>query len=155
MNDDIDRIMAVMAAAFDPEYGEAWNRGQVENALIFGNCHVILVAAHGSEPSGDEVAAGFILSRTTLDEEELLLFAVVPQFRQRGLGGKMLQRLFENCRARGVTDIHLEMRRGNSAENLYRSYGFAPVGQRPNYYRTTSGLSIDAITFRLSLGLCD
>jgi ribosomal-protein-alanine N-acetyltransferase len=151
MIDDVDRIMAVMAAAFDPEYGEAWNRGQVENALIFGNCHVILIGPHGSEPSGDDAAAGFILSRTTLDEEELLLFAVSPEFRQRGLGGKMLQRLFKDCRARGVTDIHLEMRRGNSAENLYRSCGFAPVGQRPNYYRTSSGLSIDAITFRLSL----
>lgn len=151
MIDDVDRIMAVMAAAFDPEYGEAWNRGQIESALIFGNCHVILIDPNGSEPNGDESAAGFILSRTTLDEEELLLFAVAPEFRSRGLGRKMLQRLFENCRARGVTDIHLEMRHGNLAENLYRSCGFAPVGQRPNYYRTSSGLSIDAITFRLSL----
>lgn len=151
MIDDVDRIMAVMAAAFDPEYGEAWTRGQIENALIFGNCHVILTDPNGLQPSGAEAAAGFILSRTALDEEELLLFAVAPEYRRRGLGGKMLQRLFESCRSRGVAVIHLEMRRGNSAENLYRSRGFEPVGQRPNYYRTSSGLSIDAITFRLSL----
>lgn len=151
MIDDIDRIMAVMTVAFDPEYGEAWNRGQIESALIFGNCHVILVGANGLPPSNHEMAAGFILSRTTLDEEELLLFAVAPEFRERGLGGKMLERLFENCRTRGVTEIHLEMRRGNAAERLYRARGFAPVGQRPNYYRTSTGLSIDAITFRLSL----
>lgn len=153
MIDDVDRIMAIMAAAFDPEYGEAWNRGQIESALIFGNCHVILISPQGLLPTDDEAAAGFILSRTALDEEELLLFAVAPEFRGRGLGGKMLERLFKNCRGRGVTDIHLEMRRGNPAENLYRTYGFAPVGQRPNYYRTSSGLSIDAITFRLSLSL--
>jgi ribosomal-protein-alanine N-acetyltransferase len=151
MIDDVDRIMAVMAAAFDPEFGEAWNRGQIENALTFGNCHVILVGVDGLQPTGEEPAAGFILSRTTLDEEELLLFAVAPEFRRRGLGGTMLRRLFDDCRARGVTDIHLEMRHGNSADHLYRSYGFVPVGKRPNYYRTSSGLSIDAITFRLSL----
>ena len=151
MIDDVDRIMAVMAAAFDPEYREAWNRGQIESALAFSNCHVILISPQGLLPVDDEAAAGFILSRTSLDEEELLLFAVVPEFRGCGLGAKMLERLFQDCRTREVTDIHLEMRRGNPAENLYRTRGFAPVGQRPNYYRTSSGLSIDAITFRLSL----
>lgn len=151
MIDDVDRIMAVMAVAFDPEYREAWNRGQIESALIIGNCHVILIGQHGLPPVENEAAAGFILSRSSLDEEELLLFAVAPEFRGRGLGGKMLEWLFQNCRARGVTEIHLEMRRGNPAENLYRTRGFAPVGQRPNYYRTSSGLSIDAITFRHSL----
>ena len=151
MIDDVDRVMAVMAVAFDPEYGEAWNRGQIESALIIGNCHVILIDSQGLPPVDDEPAAGFILSRTSLDEEELLLFAVAPEFRGRGLGSKMLERLFQESRARGVTDIHLEMRRGNPAENLYRTCGFAPVGQRPNYYRTSSGLRIDAITFRLSL----
>ncbi len=151
MIDDVDRIMAVMAAAFDPEYGEAWNRNQVEGALLSGNCHVILLGSDGRQPIDAEPAAGFTLSRTTLDEEELLLFAVSPEFRRRGVGTKMLERLFHDARARGVVQIHLEMRRGNPAENLYRSHGFQPVGERPNYYRTTSGLRIDAITFRCSL----
>jgi ribosomal-protein-alanine N-acetyltransferase len=148
MMDDVDRIMAVMAEAFDPEYGEAWTRGQVESALLVGNCHAILIGAQGVRPVDDQPAAGFILSRTTLDEEELLLFAVSPQFRRQGLGVKLLEQLYHNCRKRGVTHIHLEMRRGNPAETLYRSHGFEPVGQRPNYYRTSSGLRIDAVSFR-------
>ncbi|MEO5586882.1 MAG: GNAT family N-acetyltransferase [Novosphingobium sp.] len=151
MIDDVDRIMAVMTAAFDPEYGEAWTRGQVESALLFGNCHPILIGPTGLPPDEGEAAAGFVLSRTSLDEEELLLFAVAPTFRGRGLGAKMLERLFLNCRERGVIDIHLEMRHGNPAEKLYRDHGFVPVGRRPNYYRTSSGLRIDAVTFRLSL----
>ena len=151
MIDDVDRIMAIMAAAFDPEYGEAWNRGQIESALIVGNCHVILVGPDGLLPADNEPAAGFTLSRTGFDEEELLLFAVAPEFRQMGLGTKMLELLFQNCVQRGVRHIHLEMRRGNPAERLYRHHGFAPVGERPNYYRTSSGLRIDAITFRYSL----
>lgn len=151
MIDDVDRIMAVMAAAFDPEYGEAWNRGQIESALTFGNCHVILTDPHGARPVDNGPAAGFVLSRTSLDEEELLLFAVAPEFRRNGLGRKMLDQLFADCRGRGVTVIHLEMRRGNAAERLYRTCGFEPVGQRPNYYRTSSGRTLDAITFRVSL----
>ncbi len=151
MIDDVDRIMLIMAAAFDPEYGEAWNRGQIESALLIGNCHVILVGTDGGPPAENEPAAGFTLSRTGADEEELLLFAVAPEFRRRGLGAKMLELLFQECRDRGVTHIHLEMRRGNPAECLYREHGFEPVGQRPNYYRTSSGARIDAITFRYSL----
>jgi ribosomal-protein-alanine N-acetyltransferase len=59
----------------------------------------------------------------------------------------MLTHLFQDAAARQVTDIHLEMRRGNPAERLYRAHGFIEVGQRPNYYRTLSGDRLDAITF--------
>lgn len=34
--DDIDRIMSVMDAAFPAEFGEAWNRRQVTDALVVG-----------------------------------------------------------------------------------------------------------------------
>jgi ribosomal-protein-alanine N-acetyltransferase len=151
MIDDVDRIMQVMGVAFDPEYGEAWTRGQVESALVVGNCHVILVGPHGHLPQESEPAAGFTLSRTGFDEEELLLFAVAPEFRGRGLGARMLRLLFQNARDRLVDHIHLEMRRGNPAESLYRSHGFESVGERPNYYRTSSGIRLDAITFRHGL----
>lgn len=151
MLDDVDRIMAVMAEAFDPEYGEAWNRNQVESALMMGNCHVILIGADGDAPAEGEPAAGFALSRAVAGEEELLLFAVSPKHRRSGLGAKMLTRLFHDAKARQITDIHLEMRRGNPAERLYGKHGFAMVGERPNYYRTLSGDRLDAITFRCRL----
>ena len=48
--DDIDRIMDVMMAAFDPAYGEAWNRRQVEDALALGNCRYGLVDSDGQQP---------------------------------------------------------------------------------------------------------
>ena len=46
--DDIDRLMAVMQAAFAPEYGEAWTRRQVEDALLMGNCFYGLIGEHGA-----------------------------------------------------------------------------------------------------------
>jgi ribosomal-protein-alanine N-acetyltransferase len=38
MTDHIDRLMAVMDAAFDPFFQEAWTRRQVEDALVTGMC---------------------------------------------------------------------------------------------------------------------
>lgn len=145
--DDLDRLMAVMAAAFDPAFGEAWTRRQVEDALLIGNCHYILIGADGAAPAPDAPAAGFSLSRTGFEEEELLLFGVDPQYRRRGLGRSMLAMLADGARSRGAKRLLLEMRRGNSAEVLYRQFGFTPIGLRPNYYRMPGGDRIDAITF--------
>jgi ribosomal-protein-alanine N-acetyltransferase len=145
--EDIDRIMAVMASAFDPAFGEAWTRRQVEDALLIGNCHYLLVAPGGGEPGTDGKTAGFCLSRAGFEEEELLLFAVAPPYRRGGLGWTMLERLAEQARGRGASRLLLEMRDGNPAESLYRRYGFEPIGRRPDYYRTPGGNRIDAVTF--------
>ena len=147
MTDDLDRIMAVMDTAFDPAFGEAWTRRQVSDALVMPNTHYLLAAADGRAPRGDEPAAGFTLSRGAADEEELLLIAVDPEHRGRGIGGALLERLAADARARGVTRLFLEMREGNTAESLYRRHGFASVGRRRHYYRRGSASPIDAITF--------
>ena len=145
--DDLDRIMAIMAAAFDPEFGEAWTRRQVEDSLVLSRCHYLLADEFGESPAEGSEVAGFSLSRTGFEEEELLLFAVSPAFRRRGIGARLLERFAAAARQRGARRLLLEMRRGNSAEILYRNHGFMPIGLRPNYYRTQSGSRIDAITF--------
>lgn len=147
MIDDVDRIMAVMEAAFDPAYGEAWNRRQVEDALVVGNCHYLLAWPGGFSSDADAPPAGFCLSRHGFEEEELLLFAVAPEFRGQGVGRAMLERFAAEAQARGARRLLLEMRRGNPAERLYIRFGFVPIGQRPNYYRAADGSRIDAITF--------
>src|ERR1700712_2401854 len=97
--DDVDRIMAVMATAFDPNYNEAWTRAQVSGALLVGNCHYQLITTRGTTP----------------DEAELLLFAVDPAQRRQGLGAQLLVRVKDHARTRGITRLLLEMRQGNSA----------------------------------------
>lgn len=153
--DDLDRLMAVMQGAFDPEFGEAWTRRQVEDSLLLGRTHYILVAEDGTviAPGGGAPcnAAGFVLSRTGVDEEELLLFAVLPEYRRRGIGSQLLALFAFAARQRGATRLLLEMRRGNPAEELYLRHGFAPIGTRKNYYRTRSGSRVDAITFSILL----
>lgn len=149
--DTIDRLMAVMAAAFDPAFGEAWNRRQVEDALLLGHSHYALLDAHGVAPAGNEPAAAFFLSRHGFEEEELLLLAVDPAHRRKGLASRLLDRLCSDAKARGAARLLLEMRADNSAEALYRAHDFMPIGRRAQYYRTPSGERLDAVTFARSL----
>ena len=139
--DDLDRIMQIMHAAFEPTYGEAWNRRQVSDALVTGNCHYALLEEAGQP-------CGFTLSRHLLDEEELLLIAVHPHARRRGVALRLLENLFEAARHRGAERLFLEMRKNNPAVHLYEVAGFVPVGHRPDYYRDGHGGRIDAITFQ-------
>lgn len=145
--EDLDRIMAIMRVAFDPDYGEAWNRRQVSDALVLPGTHYLLAGAGGGEASGGEPAVGFALSRGVLDEEELLLLAVRPDHRGRGIGAALLQRFIDSAEGRGKTRLFLEMRDGNPAESLYRRAGFEPIGRRRNYYRRAAKGPLDAITY--------
>jgi len=151
----IDRIMVVMEAAFEPAYGEAWNRRQVSDALTLANTHALVVDADGAliGDNAREAAepAGFVLTRHVLDEEELLLIAVAPQARLRGVGAALIEQLFAVARTRGTERIFLEMRRGNPAIHLYNKFGFEPIGERRNYYRMADGERADAITFARSI----
>jgi ribosomal-protein-alanine N-acetyltransferase len=150
--DDIDRIMEVMAAAFDPEFGEAWSRRQIEDALLSGLCHYKLSDAAGTCPLRDGAAAGFYLSRLVADEEELLLIAVSPQYRRCGIASILLRTFTVDAQLRGSKRLLLEMRKGNPAESLYRKFGFRVIGERPNYYRIGSGSPRDAVTFACEIG---
>lgn len=151
LHDDLSRLMAVMAAAFEPKWGEAWTRRQVEDSLLAGFCRYFLVSPQGKPLGEGDEAAGFTLSRTIAGETELLLLAVDPRFRRRGLGKVLVETLARQSREQGSARLFLEMRRGNPAEHLYRGLGFEPVGERPNYYRTSDGERIDAVTFALNL----
>lgn len=147
----VDRIMTVMLSAFPPDFGEAWSRRQVEDALLLGHTHYLLADDRGENPARHSPCAGFSLSRHGYEEEELLLFAVSPEYRGRGVGTRLLDRFAECAKARGAKRLLLEMRRGNTAESVYRRMGFEPIGVRPNYYRAPLGARVDAITFALDL----
>lgn len=151
MKDMIDHVMEVMEEAFDPAYGEAWNRRQVTDALLMGNCNCMLLDSERNPLGAEAMAAGFILSRQAADEEEILLIAVRPHFRRHGIATCLLEGLVTEARQRDVTRLFLEMREGNPAEALYRSFGFVPVGRRPNYYNRGSVTGLAAITYALSI----
>lgn len=142
---DIDAVDRVMAAAFDPRFGEAWSRSQTLGVLAMPGIRLTLAVV-------DDSPAGFALVRAILDEAELLLIAVDPARRRTGLGGALLRAVEADCTAGGVRKLHLEVRAGNAAVRLYTAQGFAKVGERRGYYRGSAGQSFDAHTYARQLG---
>jgi len=143
---DLEAVMNVMARAFDPAFGEAWNRGQCLGIMALPD--VVLCVAVTDE---DGLIVGFALSRMLLDDAELLLLAVDPAQRQRGIGAGLIEQAVAWARARGATRLLLEMRDGNAAGALYETCGFGRIGRRPNYYRGGDGTQFDALTLALPL----
>lgn len=148
---DVDQIMAVMGAAFDPHWREAWTRQQVENSLAMPHTYAILIDSDGQHLEDGKNAAGFVLVRRAPGEEELLLIGVRPELRGRGLGRALIAKFVDAARVAGAERLFLEMRANNPAESVYRSCGFEPIGRRAQYYRTLEGQPLDAITFALEL----
>lgn len=147
-DESLDTVMAVMECSFDPHWREAWTRSQIRDSLEMPSTFLLLGDSEG-QALAEGPATGFVLSRQALDEEELLLIAVRPEARGRGVGARLLESYFAAARRRGVRRIFLEMRANNPAHSLYSRCGFAPIGTRPRYYLAADGQAIDAITFGL------
>ena len=142
---DLGTVTAISLAAFDPRFGEAWSAAQLQGTLNEPRSWLRLAR------DGD-AAVGFGLCRLIVDEAELLLIAVAPAARGRGIGAALLAATIDDARARGVTEMFLEMRDGNAAAAaLYRSLGFAEVGRRRDYYRGSEQRRFDAVTMRRPL----
>ncbi len=78
---------------------------------------------------------GYSVVRILADEGEIQRIAVLPPYRRRGIGRKLMDAMIKFARSRGVCAIALEVRESNiSARNLYISYGFKPEAIRRGYY---------------------
>lgn len=136
---------ALAERAFDAHFREAWTEAQMAGLLAFPGAWLEL----GSHTDG---LVAFALCRQILDEVELLLCAVSPVARRRGLGLQLVRQAMERARARQARRLFLEVRATNlPALGLYRGAGFLEAGRRSGYYRTVTGDSIDAITLSCSL----
>ena len=74
----------------------------------------------------------------TLDDGHITTIAVDPAWHRHKVGTRLLLALAREALRRGATSLTLEVRLGNkAAQNLYRRFGFRPVGVRKNYYAET------------------
>ncbi len=141
--DDAAAIARVMADAFDPRFGEAWNPGQC--LALFGLQYYAMSGAWTGSGVG-RVLAGFAFARDVADESELLLLAVSPAARRGGIGRALVLDWLAGSAARGVRRHLLEVREDNPAIALYSALGFTAVGIRPDYYRGSDGSRRPAMT---------
>jgi ribosomal-protein-alanine N-acetyltransferase len=83
------------------------------------------------------------------NEIHLMNVAVDPEMRQRGLGRRLMEKLFQSGVEEGVQKIWLEVRPSNEAARvLYSGMGFIEVGRRRGYYTDTGE---DAIIMAFTL----
>jgi ribosomal-protein-alanine N-acetyltransferase len=70
-----------------------------------------------------------------VDEAHVTSFAVHPEHRRSGIGGRLMLELMELSVHLGARVATLEVRLSNEAARLlYGRFGFRPVGVRPRYY---------------------
>ena len=123
------------AYARDPMGGgrplEADVRARLVPALREHPTTVILLAYDGARPVG--IAACFrgfstFAARPLLNLHDL---AVIPEYRGRGLGRKLLAAVEAKARSLGCTKVTLEVLETNPARKLYEAMGYSS----PEYYK--------------------
>lgn len=142
--DELPAIDQVMATAFDPLFGEAWNKAQCLATFAMPG-YALRVARQ------DGVIVGFSIVRWVADESELLLLAVAPQSRGQGIGAALLADWIDFARARHAKRFFLEMRTDNPAMALYSRFGFTVSAKRAHYYRGKDDVLRDAVTMQFLL----
>lgn len=143
---DLPAVMTIMSTAFEPQFGEAWTRSQCAGILPMTGVSLMLAQTHDGSPP-----VGFSLFRTIAGEAELLLLAVAPDRQRQGVGRLLLDQFVDCARTSGASRVHLEVRDGNPAVQIYTLAGFKLAGRRLNYYRGSDGSQFDALTLAREL----
>ncbi len=113
------------------ETGLGWGyRAQRIAALIADPEVAALVAREGTR------TVGFALMSFRDERAHLVLLAVQPRYRRRGIARRMITWLMESAAIAGIASIHVELRANNvAAHALYRALGFAETLRVTGYYR--------------------
>lgn len=135
---DAGPLVAIERRCFSDPWSERSFREALDSPWSFG-----LVAYAGPR------IAGYLIGREVAGTGEVLNLAVAPDFRRRGVARALLRAGLALLTKRHVDEVYLEVRESNrSAQALYLSSGFRPVGQRAAYYRNPKE---DALVLWLAL----
>lgn len=122
---DAAPLAQIERRCFSDPWSETSFREALESPWAFG-----LVAHTGRG------ITGYLIGREVAGTGEVLNLAVAPDYRRRGVARALLRAGLGFLRKRRVEEVFLEVRESNqSAQALYISTGFRPVGQRTAYYR--------------------
>jgi ribosomal-protein-alanine N-acetyltransferase len=137
-----DADAAAMAVLHAASFQRGWSEDEFRRLLADR-----AVVAHRA--MANRKLIGFILSRITAGEAEILSVAVAPASRGRGFAGPLLNLHLRRLAGLGARTVFLEVGEQNEpALRLYRRAGFYEVGRRKGYY--DGGAT--ALTLRRDLG---
>jgi [ribosomal protein S18]-alanine N-acetyltransferase len=114
-------------------YPRPWSHSLFLSELALRGSRSYFVARVGRDVVG---YAGLMISG---DDAHITTIAVDPAQHRHKIGTRLLLVLTREALARGARHMTLEVRLSNhAAQDLYRRFGFGPVGVRKNYYQETN-----------------
>jgi len=140
--EDVSQIEEMEGAYF---LEEAFGRRQIRYLLQSPNAIALTAEeggrfgwAYGRSPAASNgKVLGYIigLGRRGSSAVRIYTFCVRKDYRLKGIGTSLLQRLERECQRRGVSSLILEVGEGNSsALRFYKRNGFVEFFRTPGYY---------------------
>ncbi len=109
-----------------------WSEDDFIRCLRQRNC-IGMVAEH------DERVAGFMIYELQRNRLHILNFAVAPEFRRKGVGQQMVEKLIGKLSSQRRNRILLEVRETNlEAQLFFRDIGFRAISVLRDFYDDTT-----------------
>lgn len=94
---------------------------------------------------------GYAIFNYLYDECHLMNIVTDPNFQGLGVATRLITAMYDKARKSNMVKVILEVRESNTiAIEFYHKQGFAEIGLRKNYYKTTDGQE-DALVMELIL----
>ena len=123
--EDVPDVHRIESASFPTPWPDYAFKQEIQTNRL---AHYLVVRA------GEETV-GYGGMWLMVDEAHVTTFAVLPGWRRRGIGGRLMLELMHVALRLNAHIVTLEVRLSNhAARALYGKFGFRPVGIRPRYY---------------------
>ena len=126
---DLDEVFSIETSASLTPWSKNMFVEEMRNR--FDHCFVMR-----REDGSKKPVIGFICFRNITEESELLNICVHPDYRQLGIGKKLMQFYIDFSRQRGIKTFYLEVHSSNqSAIHLYQLFSYQSSGRRKKFYQ--------------------
>ena len=126
---DLDEVFSIETSASLIPWSKNMFVEEMRNR--FDHCFVVR-----REDGCKQPVIGFICFRNITEESELLNICVHPDYRQLGVGKRLMQFYVDFSSRRGIRTFYLEVNASNqSAIHLYQSFSYQSSGMKKNFYK--------------------
>jgi len=127
---DLNTIQSNLQTDFD----DFWTYSILKSELYNENSEVI-VAKY------DNTIVGFASIWKSIDDAHITNIVTHKQYRNIGIGSKLLEKLINMAKDYKVKSLTLEVNEENiQAQSLYKKYQFKVLGKRKNYYKDKAAI---------------
>jgi ribosomal-protein-alanine N-acetyltransferase len=126
---DLDEVLDMEASSSLTPWSQNLFAEEMKNPFAY--CFIIQM-----EETSKHQVMGFICFRNIGDESELLNLCVHPQYRQMGIGKKLMLFYIGFSRKMKIKTFYLEVNALNQpAVHLYRHFSYQSLGMRRKFYQ--------------------